>query len=143
LADEVCQPAGAGDDDVDAAAEGSDLGAEADAAVHGGDAARAQRSERRELGCDLCRQLAGRREDECARALRLRALHARHERDAERDGLAGPGRRARAHVTAGEPVRDGAGLDGEGFGDPAAREARDEIRGHAEGGEGGRQRGLR
>ena len=62
LADEVGQAAGAGDDDVDAAAQRLALGAEADAAVAGHDPEVAGRAEPLELTLHLGGELPGRHE---------------------------------------------------------------------------------
>ena len=66
--DQVLEPARRGDDDVGAVG-GLDLGAEADAAVDGGDLQVARAGDRVELVDDLAGQLAGRRQDQGGEAL--------------------------------------------------------------------------
>jgi hypothetical protein len=67
LADQVLEPAGAGDDDVHAAAEGVDLWLLADAAEDGPGGESGLAREGRECGVDLSDQLTGRREDQRSR----------------------------------------------------------------------------
>jgi hypothetical protein len=93
LLDEVLEPAGAGDDDVDALAERLDLRMLADAAEDG---AGAEPVGFRQWGkglLDLPDELTGWREDQGTRCLRRRAPVARGEagddREQERVGLAG------------------------------------------------------
>ena len=137
LADQVLQAARAGDDDVDAGLHGSDLVAEADAAVDDGVAQAGGLGERGNGGGDLVGQLAGGHQHEGAG--RARAGPARvgeeagDERDGERQRLAAAGAAAAEHVAAGERVGEGGGLDGERRGDAVGGERGLEGRGHAEG----------
>ena len=70
LLDQVLEAAGAGDEDVDAGAEGLDLRVLADTAEDGAGLEAVHLSQRREGCVDLRDQLAGRRQDQGARALR-------------------------------------------------------------------------
>ena len=70
LADEVLEPAGAGDDDVDAGAQAADLRVLADAAEDGLRAEAGRLCERGEGGVDLADELAGRGQDQRARCAR-------------------------------------------------------------------------
>ena len=70
--EQVLEATGRGDQDVGALGA-LDLGAEADAAVDGGDAEVARRGDRLQLVDDLAGQLAGRRQDQRRRAARRRA----------------------------------------------------------------------
>ncbi len=135
--DQVGEAARAGDEDVDTTAEGLQLQAEAGAAVHGRDPQLALPAEPLELTADLRGELAGGNEDEAGRALGRRTRDPHGERDPEGDGLARSGRGAAAEVATGAAVGDGEGLDGEGGEDPACLQGGDELRGHAEIGEGG------
>ena len=146
LADEVLEPAGAGDDDVDAAADRRDLRALADATEDGARGEAEALRERRHRLLDLGDELAGRGEDERARPARLRPLAARREAGEqgqhEGDGLAGAGAAAAEHVATRERVGQRRGLDGGGGRDAAGGEHLDEGGGHAEraevlGGQGG------
>ena len=112
-ADQIGQPPRAGDGDVDAAAQRLELALEAVAAVEGLDPGPAGTGQQDELLADLRGQLAGGHEHQGARPAGLAAPDARDERDAEGDGLAGPGRRLAAEVTAGEPVGQRGRLDRE------------------------------
>ena len=82
-------------------------------------------------------ELTGRHEHEALGTARGGLLDAGEQREAEGDGLAGAGGRLAADVAAGEAVGERGGLDGEGFGDAELVEARAQVGGHAEGGEGG------
>ncbi len=135
LADEIEQPAGAGDGHVDAATQRVELSAEADTSVERGDAPLAGREEWAELVVDLFGELTGRGEDERTWALRLRLLDSLSERDAERERLARPGRGLAADVLARQGGRQCERLDGECFGDASLGERCGNGRRHAEGGE--------
>ncbi len=132
LGDEVLEPAGAGHEDVDAAAHRPALRLVADPAVDGEDGAVAHVAERRELALDLGRELTGRCEHQAARLLGLGPADPVDERDAEGDGLAGAGGGAPADVATGEQVGNRQGLDGKRLGDAAMGEHVDEIGGNAE-----------
>ena len=67
LADQVLEPAGAGDDDVDALAQRGDLRVLTDAAEDGAGGEAGGRGQRREGRVDLADQLAGRRQDQRTR----------------------------------------------------------------------------
>ena len=75
------------------------------------------RGQRREGRVDLADQLAGRRQDQRARAAGRRGAARRgepgHQRQQERVGLAGAGAAAAEHVAAGERVGQRGGLDRE------------------------------
>ena len=137
LRDQVFEPAGAGDEDVDAPAHRPALRLVADTAVDGEDGPVPDVGERRQLTLDLRGELAGRREHEGAGLLGLRAPDPVDERDAEGDGLAGAGGGAPADVATREQVGDREGLDREGRGDAAVGEHGDEVGGNAEIGEAG------
>ena len=100
----------------------------------------ARLGQRRERRVDLADQLAGRRQDQRARAARLRGGtgvvgQPGHQRQQERVGLAGAGAAAAEHVAAGERVGQRRGLDGGGGVDALAREDAGQACGHAEVGE--------
>ena len=109
--DEILQPARRCDQDVRAAG-GLRLRRDPRAAVDGRNAEILPLGERRELGRDLGRQLAGRHENERGR-LAVGGLGALDDRQAEGEGLARAGRRLRQHVEAGERVRKDERLDRE------------------------------
>src|SRR5260370_1124917 len=95
---------------------------------------------RQQVG-DLLGEFPGGDQDEPTRGLLLpRAASAGEpgqHRQAEREGLAGPGLRAAEHVPAGQRVRQGPGLDGERRVDPALGERGDQRGGDAKLTEGG------
>ena len=127
LLHEVFEPAGAGDDDVDAVAQRRLLRLLADAAEDRGDVEAGGRGEGLEGRGDLRRELAGRGEDEAAGAARgaaggRLAAQARDEGQRERDGLAAAGAAAAEHVATGEGVGKRVDLDGEGLGDAGGDE---------------------
>ena len=122
--DQVLEPARGGDDDVGASG-GLDLGAEADAAVDGGDAQLAGADQRRELVDDLAGELPGRGEDEGLRTL-LSGLDQIGERDAESQRLAGAGGGLDQEVVARERIADDHLLDREGLFDRSRREGVDD-----------------
>ena len=142
LRDQVLQPAGAGDDDVDAALQRGLLRSVADAAVDGEHAPIEGRRQRHQLLADLLGQLTGGDEHERRRPAGPRLLGARRQRQREGQRLAGARRGAAGDVVAGQRVGKDGGLDGEGGGDPATVERRHERGGHAEVGEGGGQERL-
>ena len=88
---------------------------------------------------DLADQLAGRGEDQRARAARGRRaagqLEPGDQREQERVGLAGAGAAPAEHVAAGERVGQGRCLDGSRVGDAEAGEDLGQGCGHAEFGE--------
>ena len=130
--DQVLEAAGAGDEDVDALAEGLDLRAVAHAAVHGVDEAPGGLAEGQELLADLLGQLAGGRQDERGRPTGLGLGRVGEGGDAEGQGLARARGRPAADVAAGEGIGDGGRLDGEGGGHAALGEGGGEVVGHAE-----------
>ena len=134
--DEVGEAAGTRDEHVDTAAERLQLRPEAGAAVDRGHAQLALAAEPFQLAAHLGRELAGGDEDEAGGALGRGFAEPHDERDAEGDGLARSGRGAAAEVAPGATVGEGEGLDGEGREDPARFQGGDELRGHAEIGEG-------
>ncbi len=136
--DQVFEAARAGHQDVDAALEGAQLAAVADAAVDGVDADVS--GEAAQLGRDLLGELTSRGEHQRDRApWRRLAERCRvgNERHAEREGLARAGGCSSAHIAAGEAVGDGCGLDLEGFVDAATTEGVADERGDAQLGERG------
>ena len=137
--DVVGQPAGAGDEDVDAGAQPADLRVGAHAAEDG-EGLHVQRLGQRSHGrIDLGGQLAGRHEDQRARLARLARLLAGRETGQQRQqegvGLARPGAAAAQDVAPGEGVRQRRGLDREGGGDAVGIEDGGQRGGHAEAGE--------
>ena len=141
--DEVPEPSRTGHGHVHAPGQGLQLGAVAHASVERVDPQVPGRGQGPQLRGHLGRQLAGRGQHQHPRvpgAGRL-ALQAGHGADPEGQGLARSGRGLAAHVPAGQGVGDGGGLDGERLGDRLAVEGGDDVRGHAEGGEGGLQGG--
>ena len=141
LLDQVLEPAGAGDDDVEAAGERLHLRVLADAAEDRRRLHAEGPGQRVDDGRDLVGQLAGRHQDQRARALGLAAAvrggEAGDQREAEGEGLAAAGAAAAEHVLAGEAVGQRRDLDRERRGDPAGGEHLDQRRGDAEGLEGG------
>ena len=118
--DQVEQAAGRGDQDVDAARQGLDLAAVAQTADDGAQAQAEAAAVGVEAARDLDGELAGRREDERARALGLGALLGGGEvlQHGQREGrgLAGAGLGDAENVTALQQRRDGARLDRRGHG---------------------------
>ena len=127
LADQVLEPAGAGDDDVEAAGEGLHLRVLADATEDRGRLHAERAGHRVDDGGDLVGQLAGRHQDQRARPLGLalagRGGQAGDQREAEGEGLAGAGAAAAEDVPAGQAVGQRRDLDRERRGDAAARSA--------------------
>ena len=139
LADQVLQAARAGDDDVDAGAQGLFLAGLGDAAVdHGGGQAHGL-GHRLDGGVDLGGQLTGRCEDQAHGAAGLAEVlgfplgESCHKRDGESDGLAGAGAAAAQDVASCQGVREGLDLDGERLHDPLGGEGVGEGLGRAEG----------
>ena len=132
LAEEVGEASRTRDQYVDAAVEVTALGVVADTAVDRAHAQTAGRGERLELPTDLRGELTRRREDQRGRLALARLVDARDQRDPERDGLAGAGRRASAHVAAGERVGNRRRLNVEWLRDPGLGQGRDQIGGNAE-----------
>jgi hypothetical protein len=140
LADQVLQPAGGGDDDVDAAAQLGDLAVHRGAAVDGGELQAHGLAERGQGVGDLLGQLARGHEDQRAGGARAAAggeAQAGQHRQAEGQRLAGAGGGLAQHVAPGERVGQDGGLDGEGSPDVAPLEGGDERLGQAQLGEGG------
>ena len=140
LADEVLEPAGAGDDDVGAGAQATDLGVLPDAAEDGLGLQADGRGQRGQGGLDLAHELTGGGQDQGPRGARAGAVlvgvEARDEREQEGVGLARAGAAAAEHVAAGERVGQRRGLDRGGDGDALVGEDGGELRGHAEVSEG-------
>ena len=135
LADQVLQPAGGGDDDVDAAAELLDLAVHGRAAVDGGELDADGLAERGQGVVHLLGQLAGRHEHQAARgaaALLGLGADAGEQRQAEGEGLARAGGGLAEHVAAGEGVGQGGGLDGERAVDAAPLERGHQLLGQAQ-----------
>ena len=148
LADQVLQPAGGGDDDVDAAAELLDLAVHGGTAVDGGQLDADGLAEGGQGVVHLLGQLTGRDEDQATRgaaALLGVGADAGEQRQAEGQRLARAGGGLAEHVAAGEGVRQGGRLDGERVADAAALERRHQRLGQAqlvEGRAGRARRGL-
>jgi hypothetical protein len=139
LADEVLEPARAGDEDVDAGREGLDLRVLPDAAEDDGARQAGGLRQRLDDGEHLVGQLAGRHEDEPARLARTApaAGQAGDEREAEGEGLAAARAPAPEHVPAGERVGERRELDRERVGDALTGERGGEGCGDAQTREGG------
>jgi len=135
--DQVQQPSGGGDDQVDAALEGGDLAAHRRAAVDGDRLDADGVTERLESVAHLHGELTGRHQDEPARRPGLRAVAAQagEHRQAEGERLARAGLGPAEHVAPGQRVGQGGGLDREGGADLAALERRDQLLRKAELGE--------
>ena len=130
LVDEVGEPAGAGDEHVDALPQRLALRAEAHAAVDGGHPEAVRAGEEPQLTGDLAGELAGRHQHERGGAVGAGPLAAGHDREAEGQRLARAGGRLAGHVPAREGVGERRRLDGErarrcrGPRDPIRRRAR-------------------
>ena len=111
LVDEVEQPAGRPDDDVDAKAEVTLLRSVAVTSVRRGDADATVASERGDLRRDLQAELAGRHDDEDARTAH-RAVDALEQWQRESAGLARTRLRLRDDVASRAQQRDDLFLDG-------------------------------
>jgi hypothetical protein len=139
LAHQVLEPAGRGDDDVDAVAQLVDLGVLPDAAEDGHGAQAHGAGQGGERLVDLGDELAGGGHDQAARltaaALAARVDQPGDDRDGEGDGLAAAGPTATEHVLAGEGVGQRRCLDGEGRVDAALGQGRHDGGRHAEVGE--------
>ena len=145
LAEVVLEATGAGDDDVDALAEGGDLRAGRDTTEHR-DGAEAERLRHRHDGfVDLGDEFTGRRQDEGTRLAAGLAVGGAHtvggeagdEGKGERERLARAGAPPAEHVATGEGVGQRGGLDGERVVDAGIGEHLGEGGGHAELFEGG------
>ena len=136
LTDEVLETTRAGDDDVDALAQGGNLGVLPDPAEDGAAGHPVACEQRLEGLVDLGDELAGGGQDQGARSLggapRARGRQACDEGEQEGVGLAGPGAASAQDVAPGEGVRQGGCLDGGGGGDAAVGEDRGQAGGHAE-----------
>ena len=121
LVDQVGQAARARHGDVDALAQGPQLVAEADTAVEGLDRLVRMR-ELAQLVADLRGELTGGGEHQGSWVVRPGPLHPLHQRDAEREGLAGTGRGAATDVAPLHGRRDRGGLDRERRSDAAGGE---------------------
>jgi hypothetical protein len=132
----VGEPAGAGDDDVDAITERGDLRVRADAAEDGRGPQRKRLGQRRDGRLDLADQFTGRRQDQRTRAAGTAAGGTGGEpgehREHEGVGLARTRAAAAEHVVAGQRMGQRGGLDGEGAFDALGGERVREERGHAE-----------
>ena len=98
------------------------------------DAQADRRRQRFQDGLDLAGQLTGRHQHEAAGPARAGVAvgQARHQRDREREGLAGPGAPAAEYVLARERVRQCGRLDRERGLDACLPEGVDQRRGHSE-----------
>ncbi|CAB4965472.1 unannotated protein [freshwater metagenome] len=120
---EVDDAAGRSDDDIDAVAQGVDLGFVGAAAVDGEHAHAAQASGPLEVGCDLESELAGRADDEGLGAIAVTLeVDPLEERNAEAEGLAGAGLGLSDEVLTLEGQRKAHLLDGKGALDAIGKE---------------------
>jgi hypothetical protein len=110
----IQQPSRSRDNDVDAAAESVLLRSHADAAEHGRRGQRRMHREIVEIFDDLRRELAGRRQHECARRAARLADQAVENREQKGRGLAAAGHRAGEQVLPRHRERDGISLNGRG-----------------------------
>ena len=130
LPHEVQEPAGAGDDDVDPSLEGLLLGLGGDPAEDGGDVHVDDAGQGLDDLGDLEGELTGGGQDQAdgvAGAGLVLLRQTLDQRQAEGQGLARAGAAAAEHVTPGEGVRQGGGLDGEGCGEAAGVEVGGEV----------------
>ena len=144
LAEQVLEPAGAGDDDVDTPAKAADLGVLADA-TEDGQAVDPQRlGQRGHRGLDLVHQLAGRRQDErpwlAGLARGLAGGQSGEQGKQEGVGLARAGAATAENVATREGVGQRRGLDRSRDGDACRRKNGGQGSGHAKAGESGVRR---
>ena len=130
--DQILEPAGAGDEDVNATTKRVDLRAIASAAVDGSDLTATGFGERLHLAADLIGELAGWREDEGGGTARLGGRHTSGNGEAESDRLAGARGGSASHVATRDCVRNGRSLDRERRLDSLARQHGCKVGGHAE-----------
>ena len=130
--DQVGEPAGTRDGDVDATLQRVELRAETDAAEERGDAASPRSEQRLELFLDLRGELACGGENERSGLAGLRPLDPQREWATERDRLARAGRGLAADIETVEGGREHQLLDRERRGDPPLRERVGHGIGHAE-----------
>ena len=143
LRDEVLEPAGTGDEDVDAATHCTTLRLVADTAVDREDGAVADVAERRELTLDLRGELAGRARGR-GRAGAWASARPTRSTSGMPKAMVLPEPVGALPQTSRPASRSGmvSGLDREGLGDAAVREHGDEVGGNAEIGEAGHDRDL-
>src|SRR5581483_5818672 len=134
--DEVGDPPGTPDRDVDAAPKGLELRTEADASVEGSAPTLADGEQGSQFGLDLGGELARGRQDQGAGTTGMGAGNALDDRQPEAQRLAGPGRCPTTNVLAAERGRNCAPLDRERLGTAVARESGAEVLGDAERAEG-------
>jgi hypothetical protein len=134
--EQVNQPAGRSDHDIDAAVQPVYLAPDGDPAIDGGDQQAQAPRERPEHVGDLLGKLSGRDQDEPARRFRPGptgdSRDPAEHRQAEGKGLARPGLRTAEHVPPGYGVRHSASLDRERGGDLVSRQGLYEPRIKAE-----------
>ena len=130
--DQILEPAGAGDEDVNATTKRVDLRAVASAAVDGSDLTATGFGERLHLAADLIGKLAGWRKDEGGGTARLGGRHTSGNGEAESDRLAGARGGSASHVATRDCVRNGRSLDRERRLDSLARQHGCKVGGHAE-----------
>ena len=111
LIDQVEKASRTRDEHVDAISERLQLCTEADAPVHGCNAAVSHLRQRVEFSADLFGKLAGGGEDQTCRCMRLCVLEACDHRNSEGECLAGARGCSSENVTAGESVWDRRRLD--------------------------------
>ena len=117
LADEIQQPAGGADNDVDTRAERLDLRLVGAATVEGQHPGTQPRACHPQVAGDLDGQLPGGDDNERARGLRVGlrlVLESLQQRDTEAERLAGAGARLADDVVAAQCDRQGQGLNGKG-----------------------------
>ena len=110
--EQVVQPSGRRDDDIDAGTQSVDLPHHGDAAVDRRQPEAASGGEWRERVRDLVGEFTRGHEHQRMRAAAAGGRRALDEREAERERLARAGLRFAAYVSAGERIGDGHGLDG-------------------------------
>jgi hypothetical protein len=138
--DQVLEPAGAADHQVDAAPQSLALRADGDATEDRGNGRSVAPGERDEHVDDLGGELACRRQDERCGPAGLAHAAALEQRESEGERLARSGRCLGGDVTAGEGLGDGGLLDRRGVGQALRVQASRQVGGHAEFGEGGHGR---
>ena len=135
--DEVDEAAGCGDDELGTRGEALHLAVHVGAAVDRLEAVSACLDQRDQDLAHLEGQLAGGDQHQGSGLARLGRLEPLDQREAEGEGLARPGLGLAAHVATGQAVGNREALDREGLGDPLLGEDLHQVRGDAEGVEGG------
>ena len=138
LGDQILKTTGAGNDDVGAGLEGSNLLTLADAAIDGRALEAHGVSQRFDHGEHLIGELTGRYEHEATRASRCALLAGKcgNKRNREGKGLARAGAATAEHIAAGEAIGESRGLDREAVDKALLGEGVDKGKGNAEFGKG-------